>query len=304
MAPPRARDGVILVHGGCGGARPTARQLAAIRDALTEGYALLETGGSAVDAVERAVTVLEMSGRFNAGKGAKRQMDGVARMDASLMDGRDLAAGAVASIEGILTPIRAARCVMERTPHVLMVGESARRLARLHRIAPLPPELSKERSKTSRFSAREIGTCETPRKLGTVGAVARDADGHVAAATSTGGITRMLPGRVGDSPLIGAGTYADDTAGAVSMTGTGETIIRMGVAKEIAMALEDGRSPETAGAHALARMRRRIGGDAGAIVLSADGAFAILHTTPYMASGYRAGRVARAASRFHRIRED
>jgi beta-aspartyl-peptidase (threonine type) len=114
----------------------------------------------------------------------------------------------------------------------------------------------------------------------------------------------MLPGRVGDSPLIGAGTYADDTAGAVSMTGTGETIIRMGVAKEIAMALEDGRSPETAGAHALARMRRRIGGDAGAIVLSADGAFAILHTTPYMASGYRAGRITRAASRFHRIRED
>ena len=294
---------MILVHGGCGGAQPTARQLAAIREALNEGYALLETGGSAVDAVERAVAVLEMSGRFNAGKGAKRQMDGVARMDASLMDGRDLAAGAVASIEGILTPIRAARCVMERTPHVLLVGESARRLARLHRIAPLPPEHSKERSKASRFSARGIGTCKAPSKLGTVGAVARDADGHVAAATSTGGITRMLPGRVGDSPLIGAGTYADDAAGAVSMTGTGETIIRMGVAKEIAMALEDGRSPETAGGRALARMRRRIGGDAGAIVLSADGAFAILHTTPYMASGYRAGRIARAASCFHRIRE-
>ncbi len=294
---------MILIHGGCGGARPTARQLAAIRDALNEGYARLETGGSAVDAVERAVAVLEMSGRFNAGKGAKRQMDGVARMDASLMDGRDLAAGAVASIEGILTPIRAARCVMERTPHVLLVGESARRLARLYRIAPLPPEHSKERSKTSRFSAREIGVCEAPGKLGTVGAVARDADGHVAAATSTGGITRMLPGRVGDSPLIGAGTYADDAAGAVSMTGTGETIIRMGVAKEIAMALEEGRSPDTAGGRALARMRRRIGGDAGAIVLSADGAFAILHTTPYMASGYRAGRSARAASRFHRIRE-
>jgi len=295
---------VILVHGGCGGTQPTARQLAAIRDALNEGYALLETGGSAVDAVERAVAVLEMSGRFNAGKGAKRQMDGVARMDASLMDGRDLAAGAVASIEGILTPIRAARCVMERTPHVLLVGESARRLARLHRIAPLPPEHSKERSKTSRFAARGIGTGTAPGKLGTVGAVARDADGHVAAATSTGGITRMLPGRVGDSPLIGAGTYADDAAGAVSMTGTGETIIRMGVAKEIAMALEDGRSPDAAGGRALARMRRRIGGNAGAIVLSADGAFAILHTTPYMASGYRAGRVARAASRFHRIRED
>ena len=328
MVPPRARDGVILVHGGCGGAQPTARQLAAIRDALNEGYALLETGGSAVDAVERAVAVLEMSGRFNAGKGAKRQMDGVARMDASLMDGRDLAAGAVASIEGILTPIRAARCVMERTPHVLLVGESARRLARLHRIAPLPPEHSKERSKASRFSARndpEVKFVSQPRagesgptlrsplcgvrpgtapsKLGTVGAVAHDADGHVAAATSTGGIARMLPGRVGDSPLIGAGTYADDAAGAVSMTGTGETIIRMGVAKEIALALEEGRSPEAAGVRALARMRRRIGGDAGAIVLSADGAFAILHTTPYMASGYRAGRSARTASRFHRIRE-
>ena len=300
MASPRARDGVILVHGGCGGARPTARQLAAIRDALDEGYALLETGGSAVDAVERAVAVLEMSGRFNAGKGARRQMDGVARMDASLMDGRDLAAGAVASIEGILTPIRAARCVMERTPHVLLVGASARRLARAHDVAALASRGPRRAVPLRAWRAvprRSMGT-------GTVGAVARDADGHVAAATSTGGIARMLPGRVGDSPLIGAGTYADDRAGAVSLTGTGETIIRMGVAKEIVLALEEGRSPEVAGARALARMRRRIGGEAGAIVLSAAGAFAILHTTPHMASGYRAGRTARTASRFHRIRED
>jgi beta-aspartyl-peptidase (threonine type) len=131
-----------------------------------------------------------------------------------------------------------------------------------------------------------------PRGSGTVGAVAIDARGHVAAATSTGGIARMLPGRVGDSPLIGAGTYADDQAGAVSMTGTGESIIRAGLARLIAVELARGATPNTAGRRAIAWMRRRIGGHAGAIIVSRTGARALLHTTPYMACGVqdRAGR--------------
>ena len=301
MGTRRPASPVILVHGGCGASRPTTRHLATIRQALDAGYAVMDAGGSSVDAVEHAVALLETSGRFNAGKGAKRQMDGVARMDASLMDGRDLAAGAVAAIEGILTPIRVARCVMERTPHVLLVGESAGHLARIHHLAGLPAAGAPGRrpiaARVWRNAYRRV--VET----GTVGAVARDNDGHVAAATSTGGIHRMLPGRVGDSPLIGAGTYADDGSGAVSLTGTGETIIRMGLAKEIASSLERGLSPRAAGTRALLRMRRRIGGEAGAIVLSSSGGYALLHTTPYMASGYRVGQTARVSSRFQRVRE-
>jgi beta-aspartyl-peptidase (threonine type) len=136
---------------------------------------------------------------------------------------------------------------------------------------------------------------------GTVGAVAIDARGHVAAATSTGGVARMLPGRVGDSPLIGAGTYADDQAGAVSMTGTGETIIRAGLARLIAADLARGATPKAAGRRALSWMRRRIGGEAGAIILSHTGALALLHTTPYMACGIRDRAGRRVDSRADRL---
>jgi len=271
---------VILVHGGCGVRRPTAEQKRILQQAVQAGYVLLDRGASAVDAVEAAVVILERSGEFNAGKGAKRQQDGVARLDASIMDGRDLSAGAVAGIEGILTPVRAARVVMETTPHVLMIGESARKLARRFKIEAyrFPPAAKRTRA-------------EPLAKLGTVGAVALDQHGHVAAATSTGGIGSMLPGRVGDSPLIGAGTYADDRSGAVSMTGEGEAIIRAGLAREICLLMEQGLSPLAAGRRALKRMRQRIygyaGGHAGAMILSPSGAHAILHTTPFMIAGIR-----------------
>ncbi|MEW6324098.1 MAG: isoaspartyl peptidase/L-asparaginase family protein [Nitrospirota bacterium] len=278
---------IILVHGGCGAKKPTAAQLRVIRRAIEAGYALLDQGASAVDAVEAAVIEMERSGLLNAGKGSKRQMDGVARMDASIMEGRTLAAGAVAAMEGILTPIRAARLVMERTPHVLLVGQYARRLARQWKIEPLGRRRSGE------------GTVQGS-KLGTVGAVARDRAGHLAAATSTGGIAEMLPGRVGDSPLIGAGTYADDAAGAVSMTGIGEAIIRAGLAREICLLMEQGLSPMAAGRRALARMRRRTNGQAGAIILSAQGRWALVHTTPHMIGGYRSGRKIKVGVRFSR----
>ncbi len=276
---------IMLVHGGCGGARPPRRALAAIREALNAGYGIMERGGLAVDAVEAAVVALETSGQFNAGAGSKRQLDGIVRMDASIMDGATLAAGAVASVEGLLNPVRAARRVMDCTPHVLLTGPWAFRLAKHHgvpeRVGPRPGRRVPWKALYEQVSAHR------PSESGTVGAVARDAAGRVAAATSTGGIARMLPGRVGDSPLIGAGTYADQDAGAVSMTGHGEAIIRGGLARLIASDLAHGSAPERAGRRALDWMRRRIGGDAGAIIVSRTGAFALLHTTRYMACGVR-----------------
>jgi beta-aspartyl-peptidase (threonine type) len=270
-----------------------------VRHALDVGFGIMERGGPALDAVEAAVVVLEASGRFNAGAGSTRQMDGVVRMDASIMDGRTLAAGAVASMEGVLNPVRVARCVMDATPHVLFTGPWARRLARHHGIpawtGPTPQRRVPWKKVYRQFDA--------PRAFdsGTVGAVARDAASHVAAATSTGGIRRMLPGRVGDSPLIGAGTYADDGAGAVSMTGIGEAIIRGGLARLIATHLASGQPPRTAGRRALTWMRRRIGGEAGAIIVTKTGAFALLHTTRHMACGVRRGGLVRVAAHGTRL---
>jgi len=287
----RLNQPVILVHGGCGWRKPTARQKTLLRQAVRLGFALLQRGAPAVDTVEAAVMHLERSGQFNAGKGAMRQMDGIARLDASIMDGRNLSAGAVAGVEEILTPVRLARVVMEQTPHVFMIGESVRTLARRFNIEPY------------RFPLRaRRGAAGPPAKLGTVGAVALDLFGHVAAATSTGGIGSMLPGRVGDSPLIGAGTYADNHSGAISMTGEGEAIIRAGLAKEICLLMEQGATPMQAGRLALGRLRRRIDGHAGAIILSRTGAFALMHTTPVMVAGYQTGKSGKVSGRFQLVK--
>jgi beta-aspartyl-peptidase (threonine type) len=161
-----------------------------------------------------------------------------------------------------------------------------------------------ERSSSPPWELLARKLSEQEGKMGTVGAVARDLAGNVAAGTSTGGINRMLPGRVGDSPLIGAGTYADNGGGAVSMTGDGEAIIRVGMAKETSIGMEWGLSAEEAGRRVLIRMRRRTGGEAGMIALSAKGDFEILHTTRYMPAGYRSGGRGRVAGRFRRIREE
>lgn len=296
------RKPVILIHGGCGKRRPTQRALAEIRRALDAGFDLLVRNGSAVDAVETAVAILETSGQFNAGAGSKRQMDGIARMDASIMDGHTLAAGAVASLEKTLTPVRAARVVMDATPHVLLAGPWATRLARHHRIPPWIDPEPRRRVPWKSLYPRAVAPHATA-ETGTVGAVARDRAGHVAAATSTGGIARMLPGRVGDSPLIGAGTYADDGGGAVSMTGTGEALIRGGLARLIACDLALGRGPRAVGARALSWMRRRIGGEAGAVIVARTGSFALLHTTRFMACGVRRAGLVRVSTNGTRVRD-
>ena len=297
---------VILAHGGAGARIVTPAQLVCLADALSRGYTVLRRGGHALDAVETTTRFLESSGHFNAGTGAHLQLDGVRRMDAALMEGRTLKAGAVAGIEAVRHPISAARLVMEKTAHVLLIGPHATRFARHFK---LERQVANHRrsalASARRNTSREAVTATGPQRrmlrlyrqmLGeeTVGTVALDRRGTLAASTSTGGIAFMLPGRAGDSPLIGCGIYADDEAGAVSMTGLGESIIRIAMAKEIADRLALGASPTAAAQLVLEKLDRRIRkvegfGAAGALVLAPDGRFAIRHTTPCMCAGYWSG---------------
>ncbi len=280
----------------------TTRQALCLADALLIGYALLARGGPAIAAVEAAIQLLEGSGLFNAGLGARTQLDGVRRMDASIMEGRRLQAGAVAGVEGIRHPIAAARLVLERTDHVLLAGEHATRFARHCGLALQPRRAAGrfERSPATRdvtrtqrlFRALQSaqGVARRLRAFGTVGAVARDVRATVAAGASTGGMGIMLPGRVGDSPLIGAGVYADNESGGISMTGMGESVIRLGVAKAMAERLAAGSRPDVAARSVLRALVARTGGRAGALVLGRDGRFAIRHVTPRMAAGYWDGK--------------
>jgi beta-aspartyl-peptidase (threonine type) len=260
----------------------TPRQACCLAEALAAGHAVLGQGGHALIAVERAIRVLEDSGLFNAGRGSKRQLDGVQRMDASLMEGAGLRAGAVASLEGFVHPITAARLVMEETEHVLLAGPMAARFARQFDLERHRLPAARRRSYTRIFPQRKTGL----QIHGTVGAVALDRSGTVAAGASTGGIDAMLPGRIGDTPLIGCGVYADNRTGAVSMTGHGEGIIRLVVAKAICDRLAGGRSPKLAAATILRQLVSRIRGAAGTLVMTGDGRFSIAHVTPHMAAGW------------------
>jgi beta-aspartyl-peptidase (threonine type) len=318
---------LILAHGGAGARIVTPAQLACLADALSRGSAVLRRGGQALDSVEATTRLLESSGLFNAGSGAHLQLDGVRRMDAALMEGRTLKAGAVAGLEAVRHPIRAARLVMEKTAHVFLIGPHATRFARHFKLERLASDHRRSaQASARRNTSREAVTATGPQRRmlrlykaifsplsgepvalpnatghgrgqgegETVGAVALDRHGTLAAATSTGGIAFMLPGRVGDSPLIGCGIYADDEAGAVSMTGLGESIIRIAVAKEIVDRMAMGASPTTAAKLVLEKLDRRIRkvegfGAAGALVLAPDGRFAIRHTTPRMCAGWWAG---------------
>ena len=258
--PSRARW-ALAVHGGAGtlrrqdlAAEAERTYRAALERALDAGQAILDGGGAALDAVECAVVCLEDDPLFNAGRGAVLTADGRHELDASIMDGRTRAAGAVAGVRRVRNPIRLARLVMERSPHVLLVGEGAEAFAREQgmdlvdpgwfstarrraQLAAAQRELGEDvpaRSEDTLVDPELAGACPDDRTLGTVGAVALDAAGHLAAATSTGGLTNKRPGRVGDSPIIGAGTYADDGSCAVSATGTGELFIRAVAAHDVA----------------------------------------------------------------------
>lgn len=233
----------IAIHGGAGTiARENmtpeqdAAYRAALQRALDAGAAVLRDGGSAMDAIQAAIEPMEDDALFNAGRGAVLTWDGDIELDASIMDGRTRDAGAVAGVTGIRHPIDLARKVMTDSPHVMLAGTGAEAFAASHQLETMPPEwfeTTRRREALERMKAEQLSALDVDIKFGTVGAVALDADGNMAAGTSTGGMTGKRWGRVGDAPVIGAGTYADNRACAVSATGWGEFFIRVGVAQEI-----------------------------------------------------------------------
>ena len=255
----------LAVHGGAGTLRRDAMSPAraaqyhdGLRRALVAGRDILAAGGSALDAVTAAVVALEDDPLFNAGRGAVFTAAGTQEMDAAVMEGRERRAGAVAGIFGPRNPVLAARAVMEHSPHVLLIGDGALVLAREQGLAFAEPELFPYRGALARLAADLGGLAEDDdaRRHGTVGAVARDCRGDLAAATSTGGMTGKLPGRVGDTPIIGAGTYADNASCAVSATGHGEFFIRYAAAHEVAARLRH-RGETLGGGGARGRRRAR-----------------------------------------------
>lgn len=264
----------IIVHGGAGstaGGQDLDWRLAGCREAALSGWRLLAAGGTALDAVEAAVTVLENNPLFNAGTGASLNADGVVELDASIMDGTRLAAGAVAAVQGIRNPVHLARKILDDGRHVLLAGPGAARFAREAGIEPCAPETLVVESQRLRWQARH----------GTVGCVARGADGEFAAATSTGGLFDRLAGRVGDSALIGCGTYAHSRGG-VSCTGIGEAIIRTVLAKAAADRLADGVAAPAAARTAIDGFARTTGSEAGLILIDADGAVGFAHNARCM----------------------
>lgn len=277
---------VIAIHGGAGTIRKadmTAARAESYREglerALLSGYAVLEEGGSSLDAVTAAVVAMEDSPLFNAGRGAVYNADARHELDAAIMDGKQLRAGAVACVERIRNPVLAARAVMEHSRHVLLSGKGAERFAANQGLKMV------NRKYFATAARLEALRRNLQSHHGTVGAVALDRDGNLAAATSTGGYTGKLPGRVGDSPLVGAGTYADNRACAVSGTGLGEAFIRALVAYDVAAQMRyRGASLASAARAALANVAR-LGGDGGLVAVDRRGNVAM----PFNSQGmYRA----------------
>lgn len=282
-APANAAPGEwkLVIHGGAGGierARHSAEKDSAVRGgldrALGAGEKILASGGKALDAVEAVIRVLEDDPNFNAGRGAVLTNDGRAELDASIMDGSTRAAGAIAGVTKTKNPISLARAVMEKSAHVFMVSGGADRFSVDQGLEQVSPDyfiLPERKRQLEQLKAKKLGALEVEYKYGTVGAVALDAQGHVAAGTSTGGMMGKKWGRVGDSPVIGAGTYADDRACAVSATGWGEYFIRAGVAHEICARIRlKGEDAQTAADAVLADVKA-LGGDGGVIVVTPKG---------------------------------
>lgn len=275
---------VIAIHGGAGTMRSqdmTKEKEKAYRhglqQALEAGRAILLANGSALDAVTASVMALEDDSLFNAGRGAVYTTKRTQEMDAAIMDGRDRNAGAVAGIFGPRHPILAARAVMEKTEHVFLAGNGANEFCRDIGLEIKPEEwfYTERRMKAleQEMERRRLGGEENDpsRRHGTVGAVAADCFGHVAAATSTGGMTAKFPGRVGDSPVIGAGTWADDKTCAVSATGHGEYFIRFAAAHEIDARIRWGKETLTEAANSVVKDLKKIGGEGGLIAVNAKG---------------------------------
>jgi len=351
---PATHDPTLLVHGGAWAIPADAAEAhqAGVRQALETGYAILSLGGSAIDAVEAAVSILEDDPTFDAGRGSFLTSDGRVQLDALLMDGGRMKAGGVACVERLRNPIQAARLVLEKSPHVYFVGEGAEHFAASHGMTLIDNAdlvLDRERLRLAHAQARhaagledetfsgpdivpghilhddkspETGVPFDPASLArdpaspgwqakfppdidltgpdspgdgspspgwdshdTVGAVALDGHGNLAAATSTGGTLNKTPGRVGDSSLIGCGCYADNLAAAVSLTGWGEPIMKLVLGKWATDRVANGTPPELAAREAISYLYNRLGGHGGIILLGPDGRFGLAHNTPAMAWG-------------------
>ena len=315
------RKPVLLVHGGAWAIPEDVADAhqSGVRNALEAGYRILTGGGAALDAVEAAVTVMEDDPTFDAGRGSFLTSDGRVQLDALLMDGGRMKAGGVACVEHLRNPIQAARLVLEQSPHVYFVGSGAEEFARSHGMplidnSELVLDRERQRLKTAQkreaagladdtFSGlqddkdSETAVLQRPgirkhesedltgHSHDTVGAVALDKDGNLAAGTSTGGTLNKTPGRVGDSSLIGCGCYADNMAAAVSLTGWGEPIMKLVLGKWAADRVSNGSAPELAARDAISYLYSRLGGHGGIILLGPDGRFGMAHNTPAMAWG-------------------
>jgi beta-aspartyl-peptidase (threonine type) len=290
----------IAVHGGAGvlnraSMTPENERAyrAGLEQALDAGYAVLADGGSSLDAVVAAVRILEDSPLFNAGRGAVFSHAGVNELDAAIMDGRSLRAGAVAGVRHVRNPVELARRVMEQSPHVLLTAAGAEEFALEQGIELVPGTYFYTERRWRQLEQAQAGERTAAADIdigyfGTVGAVARDQDGNLAAATSTGGMTNKRWGRVGDSPIIGAGTYADNASCAVSATGSGEYFIRAVVAHEICARVRLTGATAAEAAHAVIHgTLRELGGDGGVIVVDRDGGLTLTFNTEGMFRGAR-----------------
>ncbi|MFN0280207.1 MAG: isoaspartyl peptidase/L-asparaginase family protein [Pyrinomonadaceae bacterium] len=314
QSPQRPRLGFII-HGGAGAMKKgsmTAEKEKEYRDKLAEvvlaGYKALQDGKTSLDAIEIAIRLMEDSPLFNAGKGAVFTADGKNELDASIMDGKTLAAGGVAGLHHVKNPITLARAVMERSPHVLMFGDGAEKFAKEQRIElvdekyfwtpetrmefekTLKPKVKNQKSKVKgqqSGSTQDSGLQPQDSYRGTVGAVALDTYGNLAAGTSTGGMSNKKYGRVGDSPIIGAGTYANNNTCGVSATGWGEYFIRLGVARDISSLMEYRAMTVQAAADAVIQQKLpKLGGDGGVIAMDKFGNMAISFNTEGMYRAY------------------
>jgi len=296
---------VLVVHGGAWAIPDdmVEAHLNGVRDAVAAGWRTLERGGSALDAVEEAVVILEDDETFDAGRGSFLNRDGKVQLDAFIMDGATLRGGGVGCVERLRNQVRAARKILSDSPHVYFVAEGAERFAAEHGIAlcrnedlVIPREVERLREYQAQASthgndlfAPEISDPISQDLLShdTVGAVALDRAGNIAAATSTGGTLNKAPGRLGDSSLIGCGCYADNLSAAASTTGWGEPIMKLVLAKWAADRVESGSLPEWVAQEAMNFLKQRLNGHGGIILLDAQGRFGIAHNTPRMAWALR-----------------
>ena len=291
----------MLVHGGAWAIPDDAvkAHLRGVCAAAEAGYKVLSAGGTSLDAVEAAVVILEEDDTFDAGRGSFLNVDGRVQLDACIMDGATLRAGGVGCVEHIRNPICAAKKILSESPHVYFVGNGAERFAQEHGIDLISnDELVIEREVQRLSEAKKQGYLQMPDEFGaasqyhdTVGAVALDVHGNIAAGTSTGGTLNKAPGRVGDSSLIGCGCYADNQSAAVSTTGWGEPMMKLVLSKWTADRVEEGMDPQHAAERALSHLKKRLQGHGGIIVVDTEGRYGMAHNTPRMAwAGITPGR--------------